>query len=571
MATNQDGFTSSDPAAQAKLAEMRNQVVAKSSQASTLSPEDAANAAKYSTPLPPNDPASLRGSREDQNYLGPTNFGKLQQKYTPYQIEQATTRNEAGDIFWKEGVDINKIPPSASGNANLQQPSTANVMGTDNASTSSVSMSSPVSDSLLGRQQAEAATKYLTGISATIDGLLATQQKMVEDAKKEAEGKVSGLMDRLRGNLDKTQYETRLERDRELFKVEDNIKTLGVIRGRLADATAALESGLIYEEGRPVRMQLLTGRMSELKKQGIAQINALSGAAEVIKGNIDLARAYADDSLAAIKADNAEKNAALNTLLDLENAKLIKLSDEEKSLIKERRGLLEDESARVEKDKDAVFDLAVKYPQSFAKAGVTFLDSPEAAAQKMLPFMSEREQLELEAARLDLAEKRADIAKTNRAGAGGGGSDSAILASLPDDIRSLASAAFNEGVSLDQFLKDVNGLETLSKKQLDSLQDFWSTVKKPPLSEVEKDLAGVADADWLARYSINSSSPDFYRFSTMTKGDVLKELQNRQTAPVARRGFLESLGGTISNFFRPTGSTITPKESSSSGNTTIRG
>lgn len=382
-----------------------------------MSSEDAANAAKYSTPLPPGDPASLRGSRQDPLYLGPTNFGAIQQKYTPYQIEQATTRNATGDVFWKEGVDINKISPSANGTGNLSTPSTTTTMPTSGASTTGVTMTNQGPDTAFGRAQFDASSKYLVGIQSTVDNLLAQQQKLQADAKAAAEAKVGALTDRLGTQLDSTQYQQSLQRDRDLFQVETSIRTLGTIQGKLADATSALESGLIYEENRPVRMSLLTGRMSELKKQGVAQINALSGAAEVVKGNIDLARAYADDSIQAIKADNAEKNAAMNTLLDLENAKLIQLTKDEKDTIKERRNMLNDESTRVEKNKDQVFDLATKYPSAFASGGVTFLDDPAAALRKMLPKMAADEKQRYD---LEIAKAQADLAATGRSNRGNG-------------------------------------------------------------------------------------------------------------------------------------------------------
>ena len=447
MATNQDGFVSTDADTQAKIQAMQASAVAQSSQA-TLNPEDAANAAKFSTPLPPGDPASLRDSRIDPNYIGPTNFGKIQSQYTPYQIEQATTRNEQGDVFWNPNVDINKIPPSASGSANLNTPTGGTPLPTENASVTGVRMSSAVPDTLLGRQQAEAAKMYLGGVNKTIDDLLATQQQMQAVQKAESEKAVGGLMGRFRGMLDSTQYKDQLDRDRKMFEVEKNISTLNTIRGRLADATSALESGLIYEEGRPVRMQLLTGRMSELKKQGIAQINALSGVAEVVRGNINLARAYADDSLNAIKQDNAEKNAAMNTLLDLENAKLIRLTEDEKNTIKERRALLLDESARVEKDKDVVFDLAVKYPSAFAQGGVTFLDDPAAALQKMLPKMAADEKQLFD---LDVAKSQASISATNRSNRRSASNepvsapgDGAIISQMAEDVAAWRENGYSE-------------------------------------------------------------------------------------------------------------------------------
>ena len=415
-----------------------------------MSPQDAANAAKYSTPPPPNDPASKSGARANELYIGPTNFSNLQKQYTPYQLEQATVRDASGNISWKQGVDISKVPtapPTTPFTPPATPPpaTTDNVSGTATATAPTVTKDTSPMDAF-ALAQSEAAKTYLTGIKSAMDGLLAKQQEMETAAKKAAEEKVNTLKGRLTSILDTTASQDALKADRELFKVKQSIETLGVINQKIADASAALDQGILYEQNQPVRMALLTGRSAALQRQGIASIGALKMSAEVVKNNLDLARVYADDTIAAIKQDNAERRSALNTLLDLENANLVKLSADEKATITQRQKLLDDESNAIEKRKDDLFDLASKYPHAFAQGGATFMDTREQALAKMLPTMSTEEKqkydLEIQQKQLDLLKTKADIAKAGRTGTGGGGGGTggALVEKIANDVELLKGA-----------------------------------------------------------------------------------------------------------------------------------
>jgi len=144
-------------------------------------------------------------------------------------------------------------------------------------------------------------------------------------------------------------------------------------------------------------MKFITGAESTLMKQGLATIGALQGTAAVIKGNLDLARAFGDSTIAAIAQDNEMSFKALTTLLDLAQGDLIDLTDRERELIDSRLSGIEDENTRVQKNKDDVLDLMALYPKAFLNGGVTLLDSKEQALQKMLPTMAADEQAKFEA------------------------------------------------------------------------------------------------------------------------------------------------------------------------------
>jgi len=409
---------------------------------------------RFGTPLPGADPASQQeGVRRDPNYIGATNFAKIQQKYTPFQIESATRRDDQGNIFWNPDVNIADIPASAPAGQltkpAVTTPTADNIM---RGATGTGALTVDDQSFKLSAAASSATQGYLTGINKRLDDLTNTQQQMVERQKAEAKTGRANVMDRLREISGTTAFQKRLQTDREAFQVEKTIATLNTVKQKMADASNALNQGLIYEESQPVRMGLLVGRSNELKKQGLAHIGALQATAEILQGNIDLARAYADQSLSAIRADNAEQRHALDTLLNMYDQDLIQLSKDEKNLINYRKNLLEGEADRMNRDKDTLLGFAEKNPDSFAKAGVTFMDTPEAALQKMLPYLSEMERLSLENARLGIERSRAMITKAQRTGTGGGAGSS-----LVGEIATAVSYFLDEGRSQDEIRRLIYG------------------------------------------------------------------------------------------------------------------
>lgn len=477
------GFASEDPLVQQKLAAMGAKSAAPIP--TTPAPVPVANA-PY-----PNDPATMRGARDNPLYLGPTNFSNIQKQYTPYQIEQATERNANGDIFWKQGVDISKIPVSPSGTTSFTAPATKPPLPSSQGTASgTTSMTSNAAGNELYKAQSAASSQYLDGLQKSIDDLLARQQSDATTAKAAAEAEVNKLTSRLTSTLDQTQYADKLKADRELFKTEQMIRDLGDVRTRIADATAALDQGIIFEESRPVRMGLLTGRSAELKKQGLAHIGALQSTAEIIKGNIDLARAYADDSLAAIKEDNSEKNRALGVLLDMANAKVTSLTADEKAAIKSRMDLLQEESKNIQKNKDDVFELAQKYPSAFGKSNVTFTDTREQALAKMMPNLAEYERLALEKERLTNEQLRSTIeenkaqAKKYLSGGGGSGSSSAPSA-FDATVNNALVEMYANGENLEDVVATLQAHlgRPLDKKETDYVKALFATQRKEDPAE----------------------------------------------------------------------------------------
>lgn len=198
-------------------------------------------------------------------------------------------------------------------------------------------------------------------------------------------------------NVGSTQTEDALRTIYDEFKIKDNLKLYSEIQTKIVDAQNALNMGLIYEKDRPARMRFVTGAESTLQKQGLATIGALQGTAAVIKGNIDLAKSFADSTIDAINADNERSFKALTTLLDMANNNFLELSKVEREVINGRLDSIEAEASRLQKNKDDVLEFMTKYPRAFLKGGVTLLDSKEKALQKMLPIMAADEKSKLDA------------------------------------------------------------------------------------------------------------------------------------------------------------------------------
>lgn len=231
-----------------------------------------------------------------------------------------------------------------------------------------------------------------------IDNLRAEQQKLIEADKAKAQAKRDKAEAGIQDFVGTTEAQDTLAEINKRFKVEDNIKLYSDIQQKIVDAQQALEVGLIYEKDRPARMRFVTGAQSTLMKQGLATIGALQGTAAVIKGNVDMAAAYADSTIQAINDDNAQSFAALTTLLDLANNDLVNLESDERDIINDRLDSIEKETTRIQENKDAVLELMTLYPRAFQAGGVTLLDSKETALQKMLPTMAADEAAKLAAA-----------------------------------------------------------------------------------------------------------------------------------------------------------------------------
>jgi len=232
----------------------------------------------------------------------------------------------------------------------------------------------------------------LDATGKAIDTLQATRQAAIDEKIKNEQAASDAAAKGISANLGSTAAQDALKAVNTKFGVDETIASLTAIKTQIVSAQEALNMGLIYEQDRPIREQLILGRSASLQKQGLATIGALQATAQVLQGNIDLAKTYADATISAINTDNKTQNDALTTLLDLHTKNLVTLTADEKSLVDDRIKALTDQAKTIEDSKTAVTDLMTTHPVAFQKAGVTFLDTKETALRKMLPYLASEAQ-----------------------------------------------------------------------------------------------------------------------------------------------------------------------------------
>ncbi len=240
----------------------------------------------------------------------------------------------------------------------------------------------------------QVANATLTSVQSTLDALLKDQEDTLNAEKIVAERRQKELEGKLEDMTDDTIYQDALKAIDKKFQIKAKIDQYSQISQRIVDAQEALNLGLVYEGGRPARMQLINGRTAQLRAQGLAVIGAMQGTAAVLKGGIDLAYAYGNATIQALKDDTARQTAALSTLLDLNSKKLVSLTEREQATIDARLTMIKERIDTLDKNKDDIMDMMIKFPDAFLKGNVNLLDSKESAYQKMLPHIAERDRIE---------------------------------------------------------------------------------------------------------------------------------------------------------------------------------
>lgn len=252
------------------------------------------------------------------------------------------------------------------------------------------------------------AASTLDSTGKAIDALLAKQQSIAETAKNNEQTQVDALGRAIKKRGESTAAVDALAEARDKFNVDQTIADLRSVQSKITSAQEALNMGLIYEGDKPVRMSLLSGRQATLQKQGLATIGALQSTAQILQGNLDLAKSYSDATVSAIQTDNANAMTALQTLLTLHNNNLVNLSNDEKDIVNKRITALQDQDKEIKSNADDVFQLMSQYPSAALSGGVTLLDDRKTAIAKMLPKMSAMEMAKFNAALASSASTKTD-------------------------------------------------------------------------------------------------------------------------------------------------------------------
>lgn len=244
----------------------------------------------------------------------------------------------------------------------------------------------------LSDKAGQIATTTFSGTKQSIADLKQSLQDNIASQKAAAQANVDALQGELVKDIGTTQNQDTLASVFDEFDVKRKIETLSDIQQKIIDAQEALNMGLIYEKNRPAKMQLLVGREASLQRQGLATIGTLQATASIIKGNIDLARAYADQTVEALNADLDRSSSALKTLLAMENEKLVTLTSDEKKLLTDRINDIEAQQKGLGSNKNSVLKLIENNAYAANKGGVLITDSYETALEKMRPYLSQIEQ-----------------------------------------------------------------------------------------------------------------------------------------------------------------------------------
>ena len=130
--------------------------------------------------------------------------------------------------------------------------------------------------------------------------------------------------------------------------------------------------------------------VQKLKEQFNAEMSWLTGKASIVQGNLDRAdniiKTYFDDAV----AQRTDRIANLEMLFNLNNQKLIKLTEDEKQIARDQMALLDGMNVRQENEKDAIRTLMLDdvVASIWDKAGVNMTMPLDEILTKIQPFVA---------------------------------------------------------------------------------------------------------------------------------------------------------------------------------------
>lgn len=207
----------------------------------------------------------------------------------------------------------------------------------------------------------------------------ALDEKQKADAQAQVDAERQGLA--TASNFDRTGLIDSLKQKEQLDQKE---KAIVDIQGQMADANAVLNSGLISLENQPgVILSAIRGQQARLRQQAAAEITALSAKADIVQGQYDRAYKRVGDYYDAAVAENTSQINRYDKLLELDSAKIVDLTKDERDQLDTQKDLLKTQQDRINKDREAVLALIQAEPEAFAKANVTLDMSLEEITKKV--------------------------------------------------------------------------------------------------------------------------------------------------------------------------------------------
>lgn len=153
------------------------------------------------------------------------------------------------------------------------------------------------------------------------------------------------------------------------------------LEGLLNQANATLGK----EKGMPLSQRVLNARTSRTMSDISARAGVLESVFSAIDGNISQAHTIINNAKDAVSASWNDSLNYYNTLLDLNNRKLVNLDDENKKIAEEEVNLIKTDIKKLEETSDYVKNLMIDpdTAQFMADAGVTLSDSIDDINEKI--------------------------------------------------------------------------------------------------------------------------------------------------------------------------------------------
>ncbi len=277
-------------------------------------------------------------------------------------------------------------------NSPLPSSTLLNVMGGDNPASLVNSNQNLMSTADFAAKLAQTQD---TGTPMALANTEAKYQSIIAKEKEKAAAEVELLKGEVAKQYNSTVYQDKLDAEREKFDVENTITAIKENQAAIAAARDALNQGLIAEQGRPVRAQILSGAMATLQSQSIAKIGALQSIGQLLQGNLDIAKAMIDQTFEALQLDDKRSTNALNTLLDMADKRLTTLTDEERDSVKRNIKNIEARAKAMSGSKDSNTKLMLDNAYAWQKGGASLTASYEENIQRMLPYLSQANQQKL--------------------------------------------------------------------------------------------------------------------------------------------------------------------------------
>lgn len=281
----------------------------------------------------------------------------------------------------------NNFEPQLPGGA-VDNKLNANEISSNLTSPSTVITDRTAEDQAFKQAIADTTNSYLSGLDQQIAQLnnqyLSIIQKQEQAKQAEVDRLTAGYESAGNISLYDTQKDL-LER----FQVEANIELYKDLQTKAVDAAKMVQDGIDGLDTATYLTSVVSGRQNQLYKQGLNVITSLNATAEIVKGNIDIASGYVDSLISTLEKDRTTKLSVLGGLIDLHNADLINLKQDEKDIVEKQMALLEKEATQIQKNKDDIISMYNTNPYVAYKAGVYFTDTTDEALEKVAKFINE--------------------------------------------------------------------------------------------------------------------------------------------------------------------------------------